>query len=84
MGNIFHFLFLHADKSSWEIYIKSPDILIGGADNVEKRLGQSGDPATDVFTFSATLRVKLRKGGTEEVNISTVGELVEHRDAMMT
>ena len=64
---------------------KSPDILInGGADNVEKRLDQSWDSATDVFTFSATLRVKLRKGGTEEVNISTVGEFVEHRVAMMT
>ena len=43
---------------------ESPDIPTGGADDVEKRLGQSWDPATDVFTFSAMLRVKLRKGDT--------------------
>ena len=63
---------------------ESPDIPIGGEENIDRRLGQSWDPAKDTFSFIATLRVKLRCGGTEEVMISTVAELVEHRDAMMT
>ena len=39
----------------------SPDIPTGGADDVEKRLGQSWDPVTDVLTFSAMLRVNCGK-----------------------
>ena len=61
----------------------SSDIPLGGDEEVDKRLGQSWNPGSDDFLFKATLRVKLREGGSKEITITTVEELLEFRDAIM-
>ena len=62
----------------------SSDILLGGEGDVDRRLGQSWDPATDTFLFRVKLRVKLHRGGTEEVMVSTAAELEKFRESMLT
>ena len=63
---------------------KSLQIPLGGEADVDKRLGQLWDPPPDTLLFSTKLRVKLRPGGTQEVTISTVAELEEFRESMLT
>ena len=62
------------------------DVVIGGDEvDIEKVLGLLWDPKSDSFLFKAKLQVKrkLQRGGYEVVEISTVKELLQSRDAIL-
>ena len=59
---------------------------IGGDEtDIEKVLGLSWDPKSDYFLFKAKLHVKIRlqQGGYEDIEISTVEELLQFRDDIL-
>ena len=60
------------------------DVAIGSDLDVDKVLGYAWDPKTDTFLFRVKLKVKLLPGMTEINEISSVKELLEYRQAILT
>ena len=62
----------------------APGVDIGGNSEAEKVLGLIWDPKSDTLRFRVQLKVKLRTGDTDVVDINTVEQLLEYRESILT
>ena len=60
------------------------EVEIGNDLDVDKVLGLIWDPKTDTLLFRVKLKVKLRSGGYEIIEITTVAKLLQYREAILT
>ena len=57
---------------------------IGGDLDVDKVLGLAWDPKSDTLLFRVKLKLKMKSGGLEIIEISTVEKLLEYRESILT